>query len=143
MVNKQKIVKSGLWQLMNTAIIFMSQLGYYAIMARLIDNAKAAFGVLALLNACLNFGNVVAEAGMGDALLQRKIVEPGHKNAALYYSILTAIFFYIILFFLAPTLARIFRSADTHIWITIDWAQLYPVFTGIAIHQPAAKRISV
>ena len=108
MINKQKIVKSGLWQLMNTAVIFISQLGYYAIMARLIDNAKAAFGVLALLNACVNFGNVVAEAGMGDALLQRKIVEPGHKNAALYYSILTALFFYIILFFLAPVLAHFF-----------------------------------
>ncbi len=108
MINKKKIVKSGLWQLMNTAVIFISQLGYYAIMARMIDNAKAAFGVLALLNACMNFGNVVAEAGMGDALLQRKIVEPGHKNAALYYSIATALFFYFILFFLAPTIANFF-----------------------------------
>ena len=110
MINKQKIVKSGLWQLLNTAIIFISQLGYYAVMARLIDNAKAAFGVLALLNACLNFGNVVAEAGMGDALLQRKVVEPGHKNAALYYSIATAIFFYFILFFLAPFIAHFFHQ---------------------------------
>ncbi len=108
MMNKQKLVKSGLWQLMNTAVIFISQLGYYAIMARLIENAKAAFGVLALLNACINFGNVVAEAGMGDALLQRKVVEPGHKNAALYYSIATAVFFYIVLFFLAPIIAHFF-----------------------------------
>ncbi len=108
MVNKQKLVKSGLWQLMNTAVIFISQLGYYAIMARIIPDAKAAFGVLALLNACTNFGNVVAEAGMGDALLQRKVVEPGHKNAALYYSIATAIFFYVILFFSAPALADFF-----------------------------------
>ena len=110
MMNKQKIVKSGLWQLLNTAVIFISQLGYYAVMARLIDNAKAAFGVLALLNACINFGNVVAEAGMGDALLQRKVVEPGHKNAALYYSIITAVFFYILLFFLAPGIAGFFNQ---------------------------------
>ena len=107
-MDKKKIVKSGLWQLMNTAVIFASQLGYYAVMARIIHNAKEAFGVLALLNACTNFGNVVAEAGMGDALLQRKVVEPGHKNAALYYSILTAVFFYILLFFLAPTISHFF-----------------------------------
>ena len=110
MINKQKLVKSGLWQLLNTAVLFVSQLGYYAAMARIIHNAKEAFGILALLNACMNFGNVVAEAGMGDALLQRKIVEPGHKNAALYYSIVTAVFFYIILFFLAPTLAHFFHE---------------------------------
>lgn len=107
-MDKKKIVKSGLWQLMNTAVIFISQLGYYAVMARIIHNAKAAFGVLALLNACTNFGNVVAEAGMGDALLQRKVVEPGHKNAALYYSVATALFFYLILFFSAPSLSHFF-----------------------------------
>src|SRR4051794_9540931 len=79
-------------------------------MARAIPNAKEAFGILALLNACMNFGNVVAEAGMGDALLQRKQVDPQHKNAALYYSICTAIFFYIILFLLAPRLADFFHE---------------------------------
>ena len=107
-MDKQKIVKSGLWQLMNTAVIFISQLGYYAVMARIINNAKAAFGVLALINACTNFGNVVAEAGMGDALLQRKVVEPGHKNAALYYSVATAAFFYAILFIAAPSISHFF-----------------------------------
>ena len=64
-MDKKKVVKSGLWQLMNTAVIFISQLGYYAIMARIIHNAKVAFGLLALLNACMNFGNVVAEAEGG------------------------------------------------------------------------------
>jgi teichuronic acid exporter len=109
-VNKQQIVKSGIWQLFNTAVIFISNLGYYAIMARAIPNAKEAFGILALLNACMNFGNVVAEAGMGDALLQRKIVDPQHKNAALYFSISTAVFFYLILFFIAPSLAGFFHE---------------------------------
>ncbi len=110
MVNKQQIVKSGMWQLMNTAVIFVSQLGYYAIMARVLSNAKEAFGILALLNACMNFGNVVAEAGMGDALLQRKQIDPQHKNAALYYSICTAVFFYLILFLTAPFIANFFKE---------------------------------
>lgn len=108
MVNKQQIVKSGIWQLLNTAVIFISQLGYYAILARLLPNAQKAFGVFALLNSCMMFGNVVSEAGMGDALLQRKVVDPQHKNAALYYSIATGIFFYLILFFSAPWLATFY-----------------------------------
>lgn len=110
MVNKHQIVKSGIWQLLNTAVIFISQLGYYAVMARLLTNPKEDFGRMALLNACVNFGNVVAEAGMGDALLQRKTVEPQHKNAALYYSILTASFFYLILFISAPAIANFFNQ---------------------------------
>ncbi len=108
MVNKQQIVKSGIWQLLNTAVIFISQLGYYAVVARLLPNAQKAFGVFALLNSCMTFGNVVAEAGMGDALLQRKQVDPQHKNAALYYSIATGVFFYLILFFSAPWLASFY-----------------------------------
>ena len=109
MVNKQQIVRSGIWQLLNTAVIFISQLGYYAVVARLLPDAQKAFGVFALLNSCMTFGNVVAEAGMGDALLQRKQVDPQHKNAALYYSIVTGIFFYLILFFCAPLLANFYH----------------------------------
>ncbi len=87
---------------MNTAVIFISQLGYYAIVARLLPNAQKEFGVFALLNSCMVFGNVVAEAGMGDALLQRKQVDPQHKNAALYYSVATGLLFYLLLYFSAP-----------------------------------------
>ena len=110
MVNKQQIVKSGIWQLMNTAVIFVSQLGYYAILARMLPHAKAEFGVFALLNSCMVFGNVVAEAGMGDALLQRKHLDPQHKNAALYYSTITGIFFYLVLYISAPWLADFYQQ---------------------------------
>lgn len=110
MVNKQQIVKSGIWQLMNTGVIFISQLGYYAILARLIPNAQKEFGVFALLNSCMVFGNVVAEAGMGDALLQRKQVEPQHKNAALYYSVVTGMFFYLLLYICSPWVAQFYNQ---------------------------------
>jgi len=110
MVNKQQIVKSGIWQLMNTGVIFISQLGYYAILARMIPNAQKEFGVFALLNSCMVFGNVVAEAGMGDALLQRKHLDPQHKNVALYYSTITGIFFYLVLYFSAPWLADFYHQ---------------------------------
>ncbi|TKK66156.1 lipopolysaccharide biosynthesis protein [Ilyomonas limi] len=110
MVNKQQIVKSGIWQMMNTGVIFISQLGYYAILARMLPHAQKEFGVFALLNSCMVFGNVVAEAGMGDALLQRKHVEPQHKNAALYYSLATGVFFYLILYIAAPWLADFYQQ---------------------------------
>lgn len=108
MTQKHQIVKSGFWQLMNTGVIVFSQLVYYALMARLIS--KSDFGIMALLNATLNFGSVVAEAGMGDALLQRKHVEAGHKTAALYYSLATSVLFYIIAFFLAPFIAHFYNE---------------------------------
>ena len=47
---------------------------------------------------------------MGDALLQRKHVEPQHKNAALYYSVATGFFFYTILYICSPWLAEFYHQ---------------------------------
>ncbi len=107
-VNKQQVVKSGIWQIMNVGVIIFSQLGYYAVMARLLN--KEDFGVMAILNAFINFGSVVAEAGMGDALMQRRQLDPQHKNAALYFSVLVGIFFYLALYFTAPWIADFYHK---------------------------------
>ena len=101
-VNKQKLVKSGLWQFGNTAIVIISQIGANAIIARYVS--KKEFGIMALTNAFINFACFISEAGMGDALMQRRDseLEPQHKNAALFFSVLFSGVIYVLLYFAAP-----------------------------------------
>lgn len=112
MVNKQQLVKSGIWQILNVIVIIFSQLGYYAVLAHFHLVSKEEFGVMAILNAFINFGSVVAEAGMGDALMQRKHVDQQHKNAALYFSVIVGIIFYLIMFVTAPWIANFYGKAE-------------------------------
>ncbi len=108
MSNKKVLVKSGIWQLLNVIVIVGSQFIFYAVMARYVS--KTAFGLFALANAFLNFVTSISEAGMGDALLQRRVVEPQHKNAALFFSLLIASLMYVIFYIASPYIAAYYKE---------------------------------
>lgn len=108
MSNKRVLVKSGMWQLLNVTVIVASQFIFYAVMARYVS--KAAFGIFALANSFLNFVTSISEAGMGDALLQRRVVEPQHKNAALFFSLLIAFVMYILFYIASPYIAAYYKE---------------------------------
>lgn len=105
-VNKQKLVKSGLWQFSNSMLLITSQIVCNAIIARYVT--KKEFGIMAITNAFINFACFFTEGGMGDALLQRKEVEPQHKNAALFYSGLLSLAMYIGLYYAAPWISSFY-----------------------------------
>lgn len=107
-VNKQKLLKTGIWQLMNTAVIILSQIIANAVIVRYVSPEQ--YGIMAIANAFINFASFISEAGMGDALMQRKIVEPQHKNAALYFSILVSVVLYGILYISAPWIASFYSD---------------------------------
>lgn len=105
-VNKQKLVKSGMWQLGNSMLLITSQIVCNAIIARYVT--KKEFGIMAITNAFINFACFFTEGGMGDALLQRKEVDPQHKNAALFYSGLLSLVMYGVLYFTAPWISTFY-----------------------------------
>src|ERR1051325_9044318 len=100
MVRKKQVIQSGAWQMLNVSVKVFSQFAYYAVMARLLS--KSELGVFALLNSFINFGNMLGDGGMGDALLQRREYDKQHVNAAFYSSILLAVIIYAAVFFIAP-----------------------------------------
>lgn len=110
MVNKQKLVKSGMWQFANTFVIIISQIVCNAIIARYVT--KKEFGIMAITNAFVNFASFFSEAGMGDALMQRKDVEPQHKNAALFFSLLVSVVMYLIMYATAPFIANWYNQPE-------------------------------
>lgn len=109
-LNKQKLVKTGIWQVLNTVVVLLSQIVANALLAR--EVSPEEFGLMAITNAFVNFASFFSEAGMGDALLQRKVVEPQHKNAALYFSVLVSGLLYVILYFTAPWIADFYKKPE-------------------------------
>lgn len=109
-VSKQKLVKTGMWQVLNTIVIVVSQIGANAVLARYVDATQ--FGLMAITNAIVNFATFFSEAGMGDALLQRKVVEPQHKNAALFFSVLLSVVLYAVFYFGSPLIAEFYKKPE-------------------------------
>lgn len=105
-VNKQKLVKSGIWQFSNTIVVILSQIVANAIIARYVS--KKEFGIMAITNAFINFASFFSEAGMGDALMQRREIDQQHKNAALFFSVCLSGVIYIVLFSIAPLIAEFY-----------------------------------
>ncbi len=108
MVKRKQVIKSGAWQLLNVSVKIVSQFAYYAVMARLLS--KSELGIFALLNSFMNFGNMMGDGGMGDALVQRKECDNQHINAAFCSSLGLASVIYIAVFFMAPWAAGFYEQ---------------------------------
>jgi O-antigen/teichoic acid export membrane protein len=108
MAQKKQVIQSGAWQMLNVGVKVFSQFTYYAVMARLLS--KAELGIFALLNSFMNFGNMMGDGGMGDALVQRKDIDKQHINAAFYSSVGLALIIYTIIFFISPWAAEFYGA---------------------------------
>ena len=108
MEQKKQVIQSGAWQLLNVGVKVFSQFAYYAVMARLLS--KAELGIFALLNSFMNFGNMMGDGGMGDALIQRKQFDKQHINAAFYSSVGLALIIYVAIYFISPWAAIFYKE---------------------------------
>ncbi|MEX0597611.1 MAG: lipopolysaccharide biosynthesis protein, partial [Candidatus Paceibacterota bacterium] len=101
-----KLKKSGFWQSLEVVTLVIVQFSYFAVMARLLD--KSDFGLMAIANSIIAFGNIFAESGMGAALIQRKNLNQKHINAALQGSLVIGFFLFIVVYISAPNIAEFF-----------------------------------
>jgi O-antigen/teichoic acid export membrane protein len=90
---------------------------YLAIMARILN--KSDFGLMAIANSFVVFGNIFADGGMGATLTQRKSITTRHINAALHGGILLGVFLFILFFNLAPLIARFFGQGELEYLIKV------------------------
>ena len=67
------------WTTAATVLTAVMQIGYTAVMARLLD--PAAFGLVALTGVVLRFGSYFAEMGLGHALVQRSEIDDDDVRA--------------------------------------------------------------
>jgi len=91
------------WTATSTITNLILQLGYTAVMARLLD--PVAFGLVAMANVVLRFGGYFANMGMSQALIQKETLTQRDIQSAFTSSILLGGLFTVVIYFLAPAIA--------------------------------------
>lgn len=86
------------------------QVGYTAVMARLLDPVE--FGLVAMANLFLRFGGYFANMGMSQALIQKADLTDNDVRSAFTSSVLLGLAFFAIMYFTAPLAAAIFKTPD-------------------------------
>lgn len=96
------------WSYLSTVTTSILQIGFTAIMARLLD--PTAFGLIAMAGVILRFGSYFAQMGVGSALIQRKDISDEEIRAAFTSSICLGMLFFFLVWFLAPLAIYIFNN---------------------------------
>lgn len=96
------------WSSLATATNVLFQLGFVAVMARLLEPRD--FGLMAMAHVAMRFAGYFAQLGVGPALIQRRNLEPDDVRVAFTISVLVGLAFLGLGVFLAPIVGALFRS---------------------------------
>ncbi|CAG0938059.1 Teichuronic acid biosynthesis protein TuaB [Gammaproteobacteria bacterium] len=87
------------WQALSVLVQAVTQLGVTAVLARIL--APADFGLVAAANIVVTFVQMVAEGGLGSAMVQRREISSAFVGAALLVSMLVGAACYLLLLVIA------------------------------------------
>jgi len=96
------------WSYISTFTTALLQLGYAAVMARLLNPSD--FGLVAMGGVVLRFGNYFAQMGMGPAIVQKKEITEQQIRAAFTSSVFLGLGFSALAFLLAPLTMYVFDN---------------------------------
>jgi lipopolysaccharide exporter len=98
------------WSTTATIINLVLQVGYTAVMARLLSPVE--FGLVAMAHVFLRFGGYFANMGMSQALIQKADLTENDIRAAFTSSVILGFLFFGILYLAAPLSADLFNNRD-------------------------------
>ena len=96
------------WSYFSTIVNSVLQIGFTAVMARLLE--PAAFGLIAMAGVILRFGSYFAQMGIGSALIQKKEVYDEDIRAAFTSALFLGVLFCMLVWFCAPLAIYIFDN---------------------------------
>ena len=96
------------WSYTGTIINSILQIGFTAIMARLLEPTD--FGLMAMAGVILRFGTYFAQMGVGSAMIQKKEVSDEDVRAAFTSGLFLGILFFVLVWFCAPFAIFIFDN---------------------------------
>lgn len=105
---RQKTVSGVFWRFGERITAQLITFIVSIVLARII--APEQYGIIALTTIFINILNVFVTSGLGTALVQKKNSDDKDFSTMFYASIVLAIVLYVILFFAAPIVARIYHS---------------------------------
>src|SRR5262249_41217868 len=85
---KTQVAHGLKWQMTNIFGRQVLSLVVIAILTRLLD--KSAFGILALVSVYISFVSLLAEQGIGTAVVQKKDLSAAHLNGAFWFNLACA-----------------------------------------------------
>ena len=92
-------------------------------MARMVD--KEAHGVFVLISALMIFVGMIAQAGIGYGLIQRKINKQEHISFAFYSSVFLGILFCSVMWLLSPIITSIYGNSFDPIYLQVASVSLF------------------
>lgn len=107
---KSKVISSLFWKLLESGGLQVAGLIVQAVLARLL--APDDFGTIAIVLVFINIAQVFVQSGLNTALIQKKEADDVDFSTVLYASFVIAVVFYLIIFFLAPVMARFYENME-------------------------------
>lgn len=112
--NRKSLTKQTMagffWQTSGTIVAASSQVLVMIVLTRLLDPSE--FGLINLAYTVTVFTDIMNQAGLGMALIQRKTLTEKHIRTAFTFTNLTGIAITALLWFTAPFVAGFFNDAD-------------------------------
>lgn len=105
---KNKTAKGLFWGGMSNGLLQVMNLLFAVIIGRILDPTD--FGVVGVLTIFSAVASTMQESGFTAALVNRKVVDPKDYNSVFWFNILISATLYLILFLLAPLIARFFHN---------------------------------
>lgn len=104
----KKIVSSFIWKLLERALAQGISFVVQVVLTRIL--LPEDFANLAIIVAVANYAIIFIQSGLSTALVQKENLEKEDVSTLLIASLATAVFFYIIVFFLATLIANIYSA---------------------------------
>lgn len=116
------------WSYFSTIINAVLQIGFTAIMARILE--PAAFGLIAMAGVILRFGGYFAQMGVGQALIQKAELTQDEIRAAFTSSALLGLVFSLLTYLIAPLGLYVFNAPE--VVPVIRWMGFSFLLTGLS-----------
>lgn len=99
-----------LWQVISISYVYLARLIALLLLARLLSPAD--FGIVALGNVVIGFGNLIGQLGVGNALIQKSNITERHINTAFWIAMSTGAILFGTCLAGAHLIAQWLRSPD-------------------------------
>lgn len=104
----QKVFSNMMWRFFERTGAYLVQFVVSIILARILG--PEAYGTIALVTVFITILQVFVESGLGSALIQKKNADDIDYSTVFYTSIVFCLILYLLLFFLAPLIARFYED---------------------------------
>jgi lipopolysaccharide exporter len=127
---KGQVASAAKWSAAATLSRLLTSYGILVLAAPFMSAKE--FGLFALILVVLNFGQILSEAGLRDALIYRSDVTRREFSSIFWLCILIALSVFVLFWIAAPALTAIFHFPDLDSWIRIS----APIAMVLAVGAP-------